>query len=202
MHAYRLGEEQANKARAQCRQRNSKKGTPPKESPLFLAAYVLVWTSLPPEVLSADTIMALYRLRWQVELAIKRWKSLLDVDALRAHTGSPLAELWLHGKLLYALLVERRMRRRLGDDWGRLDRERTATWWRPWKLLHESLVPRLTGSLSWPEQRWKPSLEVLAERPSERKLQRLPEQLCLCQADVDTVLSCLGNEVWEEPIAA
>ena len=35
-------------------------------------------------VLTAQTIMALYRCRWQVELAIKRWKSVLDVDALRA----------------------------------------------------------------------------------------------------------------------
>jgi len=33
-----------------------------------------------------------------VELAIKRWKSVLDVDALRAKARSPLAEGWLHGK--------------------------------------------------------------------------------------------------------
>lgn len=202
VHAYRLTEEQANKARAQCRNRNSKKGKTPKERTLFLAGYVLVWTSLPPEVMSADTIMRLYRLRWQVELAIKRWKSLLDVDALRARTGSPLAELWLHGKLLYALLVERRMRRLLGDHWGRLDRERTATWWRPWKLLHASLVPRLTGSLSWPEQHWQQSLAVLAERPRQRTLQRLPEQLCLCQVGVDTLLTPVRDEVWEELMAA
>jgi hypothetical protein len=121
-------------------------------------------------------------------LAINRWKSLLDVDALRAHTGSPLAELWLHGKLLYALLVDRRMRRLLGDRWGRLDRERTATWWRPWKLVHQSLGPRLTGALSWPEQRWHQSVEVLAERSRQRKLQRLPEQLCPAQTGVDAVL--------------
>ena len=76
-----------------------------------------------------------------MELAIKRWKSLLDVDALRARQGSPLADLWLHGKSLYALLVDRRMRRTMGDSWGRLDRARTATWWRPWKLLHQALVP-------------------------------------------------------------
>jgi hypothetical protein len=33
-----------------------------------------------------------------VELAIKRWKSVLDADALRAKAQSPLAEVWLHGK--------------------------------------------------------------------------------------------------------
>jgi len=202
MHAYRLAQEQANKARAACRKRNSKKGKTPQKSTLFLAGWVLVWTSLSPEVIGAETIMALYRLRWQVELAIKRWKSLLDVDALRARFGSPLAELWLHGKLLYALLVERRMRRLLGDGWGRLDGARTATWWRPWKLLHQALVPLLTGSLSWPEPRWEQSLEVLTERPRQRMLQRLPEELCASQAGSDTVLAPLGNEAWEEPIAA
>jgi hypothetical protein len=89
VHAYRLSEEQANKARAACRQRNSKKGHTPQARTLFLAAWVLVWTSLPPEALSADTVLRLYRMRWQVELAIKRCKSLLDVDALRARQGLP-----------------------------------------------------------------------------------------------------------------
>jgi hypothetical protein len=52
---------------------------------------------------------------YNIELAIKRCKSLLDVDALRARQGSPLAELWLYGKLLYALLLDKRLRRTLGD---------------------------------------------------------------------------------------
>ena len=69
-------------------------------------------------VLYSRTIMALYRCRWQVEIAIKRWKSVLDVDALRAKANSPLAKVWLHGNLLYALMLERRMRRQLGDSWA------------------------------------------------------------------------------------
>ena len=116
VHAYRLNVEPANRARHKCRQ-GHKKGTPSAES-LFLAGWVLVFTTLAPAVLSAQTIMALYRCRWQVEIAIKRWKSVLDVDALRAKAHSPLAEVWLHGKLLYALMLERRMRRQLGGQLG------------------------------------------------------------------------------------
>ena len=97
VHAYRLNAAQAGRARQKCRQ-GHKKGTPNAES-LFLAGWVLVFTTLAPAVLSAQTIMALYRCRWQVEIAIKRWKSVLDVDALRAKAHSPLAEVWLHGKL-------------------------------------------------------------------------------------------------------
>jgi hypothetical protein len=35
-----------------------------------------------------------------VAIAIKRWKSVLDVDALRAKAHSPLAEVWLQGQWL------------------------------------------------------------------------------------------------------
>ncbi len=66
----------------------------------MLAGWVLVLTTLSPAMLSAQTIMGLYRCRWQVEIAIKRWKRVLDVEALRAKATRPLAEVWLHGKFL------------------------------------------------------------------------------------------------------
>ena len=103
---------------------------------------MLEFKTLSPAVLPAQSLLAVDRCRWQIEIAIKRWKSVLDVDALRAKAQSPLAEVWLHGKLLYALLVERRMRRTLGADWGRLDRQRQGTWWRVWGMLKERDRPR------------------------------------------------------------
>jgi hypothetical protein len=174
VHAYRLNAEQAGRARQKCRKRH-KTGTP-KADTLYLAGWVLVFTTLPPAVLSAQTIMALYRCRWQVELAIKRWKSVLDVDALRAKARSPLAEVWLHGKLLYALLLERRMRRKLGDSWGRLDQNRRVTWWRVWGMLKDEIAPMVTGALFWKDEAWTACLNVLAERPRRRRLQQLPPE--------------------------
>jgi hypothetical protein len=111
-----------------------------------------------------------------VELAIKRWKSVLDVDALRAKARSPLAEVWLHGKLLYALMLERRMRRQIGDSGGRLDQERLATWWRVWGMLKDEIAPMITGALFWKAEAWAACLKVLAERPRRRKLQQLPPE--------------------------
>jgi len=174
VHAYRLNAEQANRARQKCRQ-GHKKGTPSAES-LFLAGWVLVFTTLAPAVLSAQTIMALYRCRWHVEIAIKRWKSVRDVDALRAKAHSPLAEVWLHGTVLYALMLERRMRRQLGDSWGRLDRERLGTWWRVWGMLKDELAPMITGALFWKEDAWAACLKVVVERPRRRTLQQLPPE--------------------------
>lgn len=174
VHAYRLSAEQAGRARQKCRQRH-KKGAPKAES-LFLAGWVVVLTTLAPELLSAQATMGIYRCRWQVEIAIKRWKSVLDVDALRAKATSPLAEVWLHGKLLYALMLERRMRRQLGDSWGRLDHERLGTWWRIWGMLKDKIAPMITGAVFWQEDTWEACLKVLAERPRRRKLQQLPPE--------------------------
>jgi hypothetical protein len=175
VHAYRLSPEQAGRARHKCRQRH-KKGAPTAES-LWLAGWVLVFTTLAPAVLPAQAIMRLYRCRWQIEIAIKRWKSVLDVDALRAKATSPLAEVWLHGKLLYALMLERRMRRMLGDSWSRLDHERVATWWRVWGMLKEEIAPMLTGALFWKEEAWAACLQMLAERSRRRTLQQLPPEV-------------------------
>jgi hypothetical protein len=174
VHAYRLSAEQAGRARQQCRKRH-KTGTPKAET-LYLAGWVLVFTTRAPALLSPSTIMALYRCCWQVELAIKRWKSVLDVDALRAKANSPLAEVWLHGKLLYAVLLERRMQRHLGARGDRLDQERVVTRWRVWGLLKDEIAPMVTGSLFWKDEAWETCLKVLAERPRRRQLQQLPSE--------------------------
>jgi Transposase DDE domain len=172
--AYRLSAEPAGRARQKCRQRHQK-GAPKAES-LLLAGGVLVLTTLSPAVLSAQTVLGLYRCRWHVELARKRWKSVLDVDALRAKANSPLAAVWLQGTLLSAVMLERRMRRRLGDRWGRLEQERWATWWRVWGMLKDERAPMITGALLWQEEGWETCLKVWAERPRRRKLPQLPPE--------------------------
>ena len=177
VHAYRLAEEQANQARQRIRAQSRKKGRTPKDTTLFWAGWVLVFTTVAPSLLRAETISALYRVRWQIEIAIKRWKSVLDVGKLRAKEGSPLAEIWLLGKLLYALVVERRARRRLGADWSRLDRERRGTFWRVWKLIQDEVGVHILGVEAWREEGWEACVKVIMERPRRRKLQRLPDEV-------------------------
>jgi hypothetical protein len=124
------------------------------------------------------------------------WKSVLNVDALRAKATSPLAEVWLHGKLLYALMLERRMRRLLGDRWGWLDQDRVGTWWRIWGMLQEEMAPRITGALFWKEDAWAACLKVLVERPRRRPLQQLPPEV------LDVLYRCEANKQEDMPSAA
>jgi len=65
----------------------------------------------------------------------------------------------------------------MGEQWPWLDRVRTATWWRPWTLLRAEVAPRMTGLLSCPRPQWGLCLQVLAERPRRRQLQRLPQEV-------------------------
>jgi hypothetical protein len=77
----------------------------PSQATLRAADYTMLVTSLDPATYRADEVASLYRLRWQVELAFKRLKSLLDFSKLPARDVD-LARTWLFAKLLMALLIE------------------------------------------------------------------------------------------------
>ncbi len=162
LHAYRLPEEKAHEARRRLKRRAQKKyGGKVSKEMLHLVDWVLLLTSLPPEIASAKVVGELYRGRWQVEIVIKRLKSLLDLDALRARRGSRLAKVYLLGKLLYSLIIERRTLR--------LKRARDVEW-RLWKLI----AREIKASIAFPHQLDHHSddevLKVLRERPRKRKL--------------------------------
>jgi hypothetical protein len=68
----------------------------------------VIWllTTLGEAELSATQVLRLYRLRWQIELAFKRLKSLLHLDTLPSRDG-PTARSWLLSRLLAAALAQR-----------------------------------------------------------------------------------------------
>jgi len=70
----------------------------------FMNNYIVVATSLPSNIPSAD-ILELYRYRWQIELFFKRAKSLLQLGNLPNKKEENIL-VWLDGKMLCALLVE------------------------------------------------------------------------------------------------
>lgn len=174
IHALHLSEQQCNRARRHAKRQAARKGQTPRAQTLFLSEWVLVLTTLPPEELSAEVVLELYRVRWQVELVIKRYKSLLDAAHVRAKQGSPLAEVYLLGKLLFAVLVERRAMARLGNEWTQMLTARLATWWRVWKLVAKEVIAAVLNPAAWSQWDWRAVLRALAERKRKRKLQVVP----------------------------
>ena len=115
-----LPEDKAAAARKKLRQTASRKGSSVTAQAIRLAGYFAVLTTVPPECLSDDEVLALYRLRWQIELLFKRWKSLAQMGHLPKQDDSS-ARAWLYGKLLLALLGQKIIRiGRSISPWGYL----------------------------------------------------------------------------------
>lgn len=175
IHIYRKSEQDSSSARRKCRRKAQQDGRQAKALTLLLCEYVLVLSTIGPAELSGAVVLQLYRVRWQVELAFKRWKSLLAVSQQRCRRMSELGWVWMYGKLLYAVLIERRAARRMGFE--KLQPLREQSLWRIWKLVAEEVAPLITGSLSWQESRWQQAITVLGERRRKRRLQTVPAEV-------------------------
>lgn len=92
----------AERDRRNLRQNAKRRGRTPDARSLEAAGWIILITSL--DGVAADDILALYRLRWQIELAFKRLKSLAGLDRLPAR-GAPLARAWIAAKLIIATLI-------------------------------------------------------------------------------------------------
>lgn len=75
------------------------------EAGIEMAGYLMLLTSLSAEEWPPDKLLATYRLRWQVELAFKRMKSIVGLEELRVKDPD-LARLWINVALLASLLAE------------------------------------------------------------------------------------------------
>lgn len=87
------------------RRKASRKGARTDPRTLKAAGFMILLTSLGEERASAEDILRLYRLRWQVELAFKRLKSLGGFADLQA-SDPRLARSWLLAHLIAATLIE------------------------------------------------------------------------------------------------
>lgn len=94
---------QTRQSQEKVRQASAKDSRVAQAQTLEAAGYVIVLSTLmaPP----APTLLELYRCRWQIELAFKRLKSLLQRGHLKK-TDPQGAKAWLQGKLLVASLIE------------------------------------------------------------------------------------------------
>jgi hypothetical protein len=100
-----LPQQKAAAARRLMRKKACKWGYTPTFKALVTAGCLMLITSLPADDWPPDRVLDLYRQRWQVELAFKRLKSLLDLEALRAFDNE-LVSAWIHAVLLVALLID------------------------------------------------------------------------------------------------
>lgn len=143
-----LPQEAADRARQRARQAAKKKGRTPDQRTLFAAGFVLLLTNLPLDIWPASHILVLYRIRWQIEMLFKRFKGLLNLDALRAQDPR-LAQTYLLGKLLGALLLDELTQASIArvPDWF-TSLERPVSPWRLAACWYDQLRSLVRGQIS------------------------------------------------------
>ncbi len=104
--AIRKSEEAITIAHKKLKRNASKKGSKLQPETLEYAKYVILFTTFPESNFSAKEVLEWYRLRWQVELVFKRFKSLAQLGHLPKYDDDS-SKAWLYGKLLVALLAEK-----------------------------------------------------------------------------------------------
>jgi hypothetical protein len=101
----RKSAEAAEESRRQLLKAAKKKGHTVDPRTLEAAGYMFVLTSMPAEHFSASQVLEVYRFRWQIEMAFKRFKEILPLR--RVPVKDPdLAKTYLYANLLAALLTE------------------------------------------------------------------------------------------------
>lgn len=93
-------------AQAKLRNEAQKKGRVTKPETFEYAKYVIVFTTFPEESFNDIDVLEWYRVRWQVELIFKRFKSIAELGHLPKYSDDS-SKAWLYGKLFVALLTEK-----------------------------------------------------------------------------------------------
>jgi hypothetical protein len=99
----RLPDKEAQEARERVRREY---GAATNAEQLEAAGYVILFTTAPAARLSAARCVEAYRLRWQIELQWKRWKSLCHFDHLPNYRDDTILS-WLTAKVLLGVLLDR-----------------------------------------------------------------------------------------------
>lgn len=102
--AIRKSEPAAQTARQKVLRQRSKSGETINVRTVEATSYTFLLTNLPKEI-SAESVLGLYRLRWQIEMKFKTLKSVIHLGRVPVRTDQAL-RVHVLAKLLIALLIE------------------------------------------------------------------------------------------------
>jgi hypothetical protein len=149
-----IPEAKAAKQRERVKRRAARSGHQITDQTQLAAGYLMLVTTLPDSV-SATTIVALYRTRWQIELAFKRLKSLGHIDMLPCR-DQRLARVWLLAHLIAAVITDRTAAELAATPSPKPANRRPVSPWRLWKEARAIVL----AAISLPSRR--PNRTVVA----------------------------------------
>jgi hypothetical protein len=158
---------------------NKEFGTDTTDEQLEAARYVILFTTAPATRLSAARCLEAYRLRWQVELLWKRWKSLCNFDKLPNYRDDTIVA-WLTAKVLLALLLDSISASSLGADRSVSDRPISRQPWKVtgivWPLIVAALMPMHLAETTGRLPEIVALLDAMDSHVEERQVQKFRDQ--------------------------
>jgi hypothetical protein len=174
--AVRLPEPQAEEARERTRR---ELGAEVTSEHLEAAGYVVLFTTAPASRLSAARCVAAYRLRWQVELQFKRWKSLCHFDRLPNYRGDTIVS-WLTAKVLLGMVMDRIGSAALAHPESATSRPLARQPWKVtailWPLIVSAIMPVRLAEAAQRLSEITDLLERMDANPSARQIATFREQ--------------------------
>lgn len=138
--AVRLPEEVANRRRQRLRQRKRDKGKPVSPHLLALCEWDVTITNVPAQTLTGEEVMAFRRLRWQVEVLFKQFKSVGRLDRVSGRRPARVL-VELYARLLGQVVQSWQLLVSCGGavrwSWYRCSRQLQG-WWRSLVVVLES----------------------------------------------------------------
>ena len=140
----RVPQDIAQQRRRQLRKAAKKKGRTPSQRHLDLCAWTLLVTNAPDALLPAPKVRTFYRLRWQIELIFKQFKSILRIHHCRT-TKKYRMLCELYGKLIAAVIVHSLHGQVNAELWNRQHQQLSFD--KFWKRFQERALTYFQASL-------------------------------------------------------
>jgi hypothetical protein len=116
--ALRKSPEQARRARLKAKRKAERNQVRIRPETLEYAEFVVLLSTLSSQEMELSVVLEFYRARWQIELAFKRLKSLLQMGQVPKKKEAS-CRAWMQAKILTALLIERLLcESRFFSPWG------------------------------------------------------------------------------------
>jgi hypothetical protein len=132
----------------------------------------------PESRITAEDIADLYRMRWQVDLAFKSLKSLLNMDALRAKEPWPEVISWTSSSRPFSYSASRPSAAPFPPMGARSEGKRSLRRETVWILAILEQAVRGIVRMRSVAQAWKLTRPHLPKRPRKRRMQR--QELSRC----------------------
>jgi len=168
--AYRVPEEIAAQRRRNAHLTAKRQGRTLSKKSLILLDFSIFITNVPQEIWPALVVGTIYRLRWQIELLYKSWKSILKIDYLKGINPHRINSL-LYIRLIMVLITNEiyKLMNHIGFYLGKVVSMHKVYNW----MKSENRLKRvLNGKFGWWEERSLASLVALCMSKQKRKTRK------------------------------